>query len=52
MTKKGLKAAAAEPVEVLEAAIAERAYGLWEAEGRPPNAEVRHWLQAEEEVRK
>lgn len=35
-----------------EVLIAERAYAIWEAEGRPPDAELRHWLQAEAEIRR
>jgi hypothetical protein len=54
MRKKSVaKAAPAvrEPLEWnVEAAIAERAYAIWEAEGRPAGAAVRNWLQAEEEI--
>jgi hypothetical protein len=54
MRKKSVaKAAPAvrEPLEWnVEAAIAERAHALWEAEGRPAGQEVRHWLRAEEEI--
>ena len=31
-------------------AISRRAYELWEQEGRPDGADLRHWLQAEKEV--
>ena len=31
-------------------AISERAYFLWEAEGRPAGEELDHWLRAEAEV--
>lgn len=30
--------------------IQERAYALWEREGRPPGREAQHWSQAEREV--
>jgi hypothetical protein len=30
--------------------IRERAYAIWEAEGRPEGKEVEHWLRAEAEV--
>ena len=30
--------------------IAARAYQIWEASGRPPGSEMKHWLQAEEEL--
>ncbi|MDO8542456.1 MAG: DUF2934 domain-containing protein [Opitutaceae bacterium] len=31
-------------------AISRRAYELWEQEGRPDGADLRHWLQAEKEL--
>lgn len=31
-------------------AIAQRAYALWEQEGRPDGRDVEHWRQAEEEL--
>ena len=31
-------------------AISRRAYELWEREGRPDGADLRHWLQAEQEL--
>jgi hypothetical protein len=31
-------------------AISRRAYELWESEGRPEGADLRHWLQAEQEL--
>src|SRR5687767_1917781 len=31
--------------------ISRRAYELWEQEGRPEGADLRHWLQAEQELR-
>ena len=31
-------------------AISRRAYELWENEGRPEGCEMRHWLQAEQEL--
>ena len=30
--------------------IEERAYALWEADGRPEGRALDHWLQAEQEV--
>jgi hypothetical protein len=33
-----------------EHAIRERAYAIWEQEGRPANRSVPHWLQAEAEI--
>jgi len=30
--------------------IRRRAYEIWEAEGRPEGAAVRHWLQATDEL--
>jgi hypothetical protein len=32
-------------------AVSRRAYELWEQEGRPEGADLRHWLQAEHELR-
>jgi hypothetical protein len=32
-------------------AISRRAYELWEQEGRPEGADLRHWIQAEQELR-
>ena len=31
--------------------ICERAYEIWEREGKPLNKDCDHWLQAEEELR-
>lgn len=31
-------------------AISRRAYELWEKEGRPDGSDLRHWLQAEQEL--
>jgi hypothetical protein len=31
-------------------AISRRAYELWENEGRPAGCDLRHWLQAEQEL--
>jgi hypothetical protein len=31
-------------------AISRRAYELWESEGRPEGSDLRHWLQAEQEL--
>jgi len=33
--------------EQIHAAIAARAYELWEKHGRPANEDVAHWLEAE-----
>lgn len=30
--------------------ISRRAYELWESEGRPDGCDLRHWLQAEQEL--
>ena len=30
--------------------VRERAYAIWESEGRPEGKEVEHWLRAEAEV--
>jgi hypothetical protein len=35
-----------------EAAIRQRAYAIWEAEGRPQGHEWSHWAQASEEILK
>lgn len=31
-------------------AISRRAYEIWESEGRPEGCDLRHWLQAEQEL--
>src|SRR3954470_11267317 len=31
-------------------AVSRRAYELWEKDGRPEGCELRHWLQAEQEL--
>ena len=31
-------------------AVRERAYRIWEAEGRPYGRDLAHWLQAEREI--
>jgi hypothetical protein len=36
--------------DVLRKTIAERAYTIWESEGRLHGADVEHWLRAEAEV--
>lgn len=36
---------------ISDAAVAERAYGIWEQEGRPEGREIEHWLRAEAEMR-
>jgi hypothetical protein len=33
-----------------ETAIRQRAYAIWEAEGRPDGREWDHWIQASQEV--
>jgi hypothetical protein len=52
MSKKAMIAdCAAKPLTVDRAAkIGERAYQLWESEGRPHGRAVDHWLQAEAEL--
>ena len=34
-----------------EGRVRERAYAVWEREGRPEGGAERHWAQAEEELR-
>jgi len=34
----------------LAQSIRERAYAIWEREGRPPGRSLAHWLQADEEA--
>jgi hypothetical protein len=34
-----------------EGRVRERAYAIWEREGRPEGGAERHWAQAEEELR-
>jgi Protein of unknown function (DUF2934) len=36
--------------EELKRSIRERAYALWEADGRPEGRELEYWRKAEEEV--
>lgn len=36
--------------EALHKEVEERAYALWEIEGRPQGRELAHWLKAESEV--
>ena len=38
--------AAKEPIEQ----IRQRAYAIWEEEGRPSGRDIEHWLKAEREV--
>jgi hypothetical protein len=33
-------------------AVRDRAYALWESEGRPLGRDAEHWLQSEEEARR
>jgi hypothetical protein len=33
-----------------ESAIRQKAYEIWQAEGRPAGREIVHWLRAKEEV--
>ena len=33
-----------------EAEIRERAYAIWEQEGRPTGNDMKHWLQAWQEI--
>ena len=37
--------------EAWQRQLRERAYALWEREGRPEGGAARHWAQAEEELR-
>ncbi|MBV8190962.1 MAG: DUF2934 domain-containing protein [Alphaproteobacteria bacterium] len=37
-------------IEAVHTAIAERAYTLWESEGKPEGRDVEHWSQAEAEI--
>ena len=37
-------------MRVTESSISERAYSIWEREGRPAGKELDHWLQAEAEL--
>ena len=37
-------------VQVREEAIRERAYAIWEQDGRPEGRSLAHWSQAEAEV--
>jgi hypothetical protein len=39
------------PTDVLEEDIRFLAYLKWEAAGRPPNSDIRFWLEAERELR-
>jgi len=34
-----------------QASISERAFAIWEEEGRPEGASVAHWLRAEAEIK-
>ena len=36
--------------DLREQAIRERAYVIWEREGRPADRSLHHWLQAESEI--
>lgn len=38
-------------VSIDEGAVRQRAYAIWEAEGRPDGREWDHWVRASEEVR-
>ena len=51
-TEPGVQAAivSAEGQPDLEAAIRERAYAIWEEEGRPEGQHLQHWLCAESEI--
>jgi len=37
-------------IDVLRKQVEERAYALWEGEGRPDGRHLDHWLQAEAEI--
>ena len=41
---------AARPEPSPEQAIRERAYAIWQEEGRPEGRDVDHWLRAEDEI--
>ena len=43
-------AGAGRPMDDLERRIQQRAYELWESEGRPQGREQDHWQQAEREI--
>jgi hypothetical protein len=45
-------AAGARQQDDLEQRVAQRAYELWESEGRPEGREQAHWLQAQHEIAK
>jgi hypothetical protein len=44
------KSGAAQPSDDLQQRIQQRAYELWENEGRPQGREHAHWQQAEREI--
>jgi Protein of unknown function (DUF2934) len=44
------KSAGGRPMDDLERRIQQRAYELWENEGRPQGREQNHWQQAEREI--
>jgi hypothetical protein len=44
------KAAATRDTEALRKRVEERAYALWESEGRPLGRDLDHWRQAESEI--
>jgi len=37
-------------MQEMESTIRQKAYEIWQAEGRPAGREVAHWLRAEEEI--
>ena len=39
------------PFDALRQATRERAYFIWEREGRPPGRDIANWLQAEAEIK-
>jgi hypothetical protein len=39
------------PFEASQHAIRERAYFIWEREGRPPGRDIANWLEAEAEIK-
>lgn len=38
------------PFEAFRQAIRQRAYFIWEREGRPPGQDIANWLEAEAEI--
>lgn len=47
---RNLPPAATTPAASPAVTVAERAYQIWQARGRPNGQDVEHWLQAEREI--